>query len=400
MKIVLATNALLPADREGGPAHSNFYLAKALRDAGTDVQVVTTDRNGPGRLSVARDRWIEREGIPVFYATTADGVWVRSSSYSRAVNEAVAASDLCVMSGVLWNYTGLVAALACRRNRVPYLTMTRGLLSPWALRHKGAKKRLYWGLVARRIVEGSTAVIALAEREVRDVRNVGVTNTIHIVPNGAFLQEVSGIDSKTAAEISAVTCGSPYVLFLGRVHSIKGLDILIPAFDAVAPRFPDVHLVIAGAVDAAYQRQFESIVSTCRFIDRLHLIGNVNGARKAALVKNSVAFALTSYSEGLPVAVLEALSASRPVLITPGCNLPEVKAANAGVEVSPDLASVARGLAALLEDPSRRAVMGENAGRLAAERFSWDAAARRLLEICRSALPDTDGRHTGSNGTT
>ena len=100
-------------------------------------------------------------------------------------------------------------------------------------------------------------------------------------------------------------------------------------------------------------------------------------------------FALTSYSEGLPVAVLEALSAGVPVVVTPGCNLPEVAAAAAGIEVQADVASTAEALSRLATDAELRSKMGSNARKLAHERFSWDGVAQQVIEVCASVTTRT-----------
>jgi glycosyltransferase involved in cell wall biosynthesis len=385
MRIAIATNSLLPADKEGGPAHSSFYLAKALRAAGSDVRVVTTDRNGPERLTIPLNRWTERDGVPVFYASTRNGAWIRSPTYAEAIRFAVERSDVCVMSGIFWNYTGLVAARACRRLNVPYVTLPRGLLSPWALRHKGLKKRLYWTLLAERIVGRSAAIIALARQEFEDVRAVHLNVPAYIVPNGAYVEELSSVGRR---EQSPEAGNSPYILFLGRIHAKKGLDILIPAFEQIARSRPNLSLVIAGTVDTAYAREFEELLSESPVRDRIRLTGNVSGADKARLLAGASIFALTSHSEGLPVAVLEALSAGLPVVITPGCNLPEVAAAHAGIEVAPEVQSTAAALMRLVADPDLRSEFGSNARKLARESFSWEGAARGVLEVCRSVMKE------------
>ena len=178
-----------------------------------------------------------------------------------------------------WNYTGWVAARACRRFRVPYITLPHGLLSPWALRHKGFKKRLYWRLLAGEIVSSSAALIALAKQELEDIRAIGVTAPAYIVPNGAFVEELSNIEAegRTAGSSSA----DRYILFLGRIHAKKGLDILLPAFERVAQGDNALSLVIAGTVDEAYSRAFKELLAANAARDRIRLVGNVSGIEKA-----------------------------------------------------------------------------------------------------------------------
>lgn len=378
MRITIAANSLLPADKEGGPAHSNFYLARALRGAGADVRVVATDRNGPGRLTVPLDQWIEREGVPVFYARTHGGPWIRSPAYAAAVHDAVARSDVCVMCGIFWNHTGLAAVRACRHAGVPFATLPRGLLSPWALRHKGLKKWLYWHLVARRLVQWSAGMIALSQQEREDIEAMGIGVPVEVVPNGAFVEDMANL----AGRLEPPSSSASYVLFLGRIHAKKGLDILLPAFERIAGDHPGLALVVAGSVDPAYAAEFERLLARNTARERIRLVGNVSGEEKARWLAGASLFALTSYSEGLPVAVLEALSAGVPVVITPGCNLPEVTEAEAGIEVPPEAGSVAKAIARLAGDAALRRRMAFNARQLARDRFAWESVGRRVLGIC------------------
>lgn len=383
MKLTLTTNSCVPADREGGPSYATYYLARALQREGCDVQIVTTDRNGSDRLRVRLDTWQEVGGVPVYYAKTSPGAWMYSTTYAAAAREALQDSDACIMPGIFWNYTGLVAWRACRRLDVPYFTIPHGLLSPWALRHKWLKKAVYWQLIARRIVLGSTALLASAEQERLDGQRAGLRLPMYVVPNGGDHLDGLHLDDPAAHDVTShQTGGQRYVLFLGRIHEKKGLDILVPAFCEIARRHADVRLVIAGAVDPAYARTFEALLAASSVRDRIVLTGNVDGPRKAAMLKHAQLVALTSYSEGLPVVALEALGAGTPVVLTPECNLPEVIAAEAGVVVPRVPAEVASAISCLLEDEPRRRRLSANAAALARESFSWTSVAHRVLAIC------------------
>lgn len=383
MNLTLATNSCVPADKEGGPAYATFHLARALKDEGATVRIVTTDRNGTDRLAVPVDTWTDCGGVPVFYARTWPGAWIYSTSFGPALREALRGGDACIMPGIFWNYTGLAAWRECRRAGVPYLTIPHGLLSPWALKHKGIKKALYWRLVARRLVAGSSAFMASAEQERIDARQAGLDLPVHVVPNGA--DHLLGLDAQVPDAHEAtrrMTEGHRYILFLGRIHEKKGLDILLPAFSLISREHPDVRLVIAGAVDPAYASTFEALLAASTARNRIVITGNVDGPPKAAMLRHATVFALTSYSEGLPVAVLEALGAGVPVVITPECNLPEIVPADAGIEVPRDPQVVARAIADLLGREDRRQQVAANAAALARDAFSWASVARRVMVIC------------------
>lgn len=117
--------------------------------------------------------------------------------------------------------------------------------------------------------------------------------------------------------------------------------------------------------------------------------GPVFGAAKDALLRRADAFILPSYSEGLPMAVLEAWAYGLPVLMTDHCNLPEGFAANAALRIGTDVASIAEGLRELLSLPTTDngqrttslASMGMRGRQLVEERFTWPQVAAQMKEV-------------------
>jgi poly(glycerol-phosphate) alpha-glucosyltransferase len=93
---------------------------------------------------------------------------------------------------------------------------------------------------------------------------------------------------------------------------------------------------------------------------------------------------LPSHSEGLPVAAIEAMASALPVILSPGCNLPEVTAAGAGLIVEPSPEILSRAISSMFADPEAARSMGENARRLVARKFTWQRIAGETLEIYRS----------------
>lgn len=391
LSIVIATNSYFPADLDGGPPYSNRELAESLARAGAKVTVVTTDRNGRQRLAVPKDRWVDVDGVAVFYATTRAGSWLHSRSYWRAIHEVMGKGDICIMSAVFWNFTGLAAWLACRMSGRPFVSFARGLLGRWALSHKAPKKRIYWMLLAKRIVNDSAAVIALAQSEARDLASSNIRPPVVIIPNGAP-RIPSDEEITTHSKLLNRLAERPYIAFLGRVHGIKGVDLLIPAFERCAAAGMGVRLVIAGAIDPGYAATFARLLESCAHRDQIDVVGSVTGPAKFKLLEHAAAFVLSSYGEGLPVAVLEAMSVGTPVIVTKHCNLPEVSQFRAGIEVETSVDAVAAALTRILTDRQLHAELSANASRLVRERFSWDAVGTRVLRLCSDVLADR-GQH-------
>jgi glycosyltransferase involved in cell wall biosynthesis len=184
----------------------------------------------------------------------------------------------------------------------------------------------------------------------------------------------------------------PILLFLGRIHPKKGVDLLVRAFAGVLNLHPRAILVVAGSdAGSGYLDVIRRLAETSiPGVDvptegdpcgsSVCFLGEVAGELKAKVLAGADVFVLSSHSEGLPVAVLEAMASGLPVVITPGCHLPEVPAAGAGLLVEPSLDDMVRGLDRLLTDPRARGRMGEQGQRLVKEKFSWTGIAKQTVE--------------------
>ena len=371
----------MPAESFGGLPFSTFYLCQSLTRAGADVRVVTTDCNGAGRLDVPTDRWTTYEDVPVWYARNRGGPLLYAPSAARALAERMPHVDCVINSGTLWSHLGFLPWRATVRRRIPSLTYVRGLLDPWAFNFKPWRKRIYWHTIGKRILRDSTIVIALSDSERAALRRLRVSNRIEVIPNGAFLD--TGPSPRTLVDTKmAELRGRRYVLFLGRIHPKKGVDLLVRAIANGAFERERLAFVIAGPLDAEYAVEWQQLLVSARLNDAVVIPGAVRGELKAALLRNAECFVLPSHSEGLPVAVLEALAAGCPVVISRQCNLPEVEAARAGIVIDPEVGELTSAIQNVLADEGRRNEMREQA-RALAQKFDWNVIAQRVLLLCR-----------------
>jgi poly(glycerol-phosphate) alpha-glucosyltransferase len=141
---------------------------------------------------------------------------------------------------------------------------------------------------------------------------------------------------------------------------------------------PNARLVIAGPDEGA-----RDLIT--RYVDERSLIGFLGETERLAALDAADLFALPAVGEGLSMALLEALAAGLPALITPGCNMPEVVEYGAGLEVPRTVDALEDALYTLLTDAALRETMSHNARRLVRERFTWDVAATKLEAVYASA---------------
>ena len=174
------------------------------------------------------------------------------------------------------------------------------------------------------------------------------------------------------------------MLFLSRLHSKKGLDVLADAFTELSRRRMDVHLVVAGPDEGA-EGDFVRRVTAAGVAPRVHVVGPLYGRDKLAALVDATCFCLPSRQEGFSVAITEALACGIPVVISESCHFPEVAAAQAGSVVPLEPTAVAGALEAILGEPELRTRMGQAGASLVRAHYTWDAIAAASLRAYQPA---------------
>lgn len=282
----------------------------------------------------------------------------------------------------LWMLPNHYAAVAAKRHAKPLIFTTMGFLEPWALAHSKWKKRLAGVLFQRSDLRRSACIHVNTALEIAGVRSYGLKNPVAVIPNGVnFGNGCGSIDREQFDIRYPELAGRRICLFLSRLHVKKGLAHLIQAWSVLARGFPDWCLVIAGP-DDGYSRRARQLVADNGLQHIVRFLGPVYGESKAELLAAAEVFALPSFSEGFSMAILEAMAAGLPILLTPGCNFPEVAQIGAGIEVQPTVEETERGLRQLMElSETARKEMGRRGQQLVKEKYSWGQVAEQMLEL-------------------
>jgi glycosyltransferase involved in cell wall biosynthesis len=365
-----------------GTTHIVGPLAEAQARQGHCVRVFYVDK--PGQPPVLPDPALVRSsGFPMTVRSTHFG-W--SIPFAKAIRRAVLDTDV-VHIHAIWNFPTWCAMRAAHRAGVPYVVAPQGSLEAWALNRHRLHKEIYATLTEQRYFNTASAMQALTATEAEQCRQFGITAPARILPNGVDL----GVVDRQARAVNVRTqlglpADSVLVLFLGRLFPKKGLDLLIPAFARLAADRRDVFLLVAGHdAGSGYREVLEQLTREHGIADRARFLGEVAGRQKFALLTSTDVFALTSYSEGLPIAVLEAMACRRPVVVTPNCNIPEVAANAAGWVVTPSIEGVYEGLRTAVDSALDRATRGHNARRTVESKFTWERIARESLNLYKTA---------------
>lgn len=381
MKVLHVIPSVSPL--RGGPSHAVLGMVRALRGRGCDAEIACTDDDGPGRLDVPLDRMTERDGVPVrFFARFSPGLSaLREFQYSaplgRWLGGNLAGYDLVHVHAV-FSYASTRAMQWARRLGKPYVVRPIGQLSAWSLGQKAAKKRLYLALAERRNLRGAAGIHCTSEAERRDVMGFDPRLPAFVSPIGIDPPAWRAGAREAVRGRFGLRPGDFVILYLGRLHPKKGLDILL---DAVAA-LPDVALVIAGSGDARYEERLRQRAAAPGFGGRVHFAGFVAGAEKDLLLQGADVFALPSAHENFGIAVLEALMAGLPVVVSPGVALEDfVRKVGAGVVVRPRAEDMAAALRCMIAGGGAHGEERDRIRRATAEAYAWDGIARGLHSV-------------------
>jgi glycosyltransferase involved in cell wall biosynthesis len=258
------------------------------------------------------------------------------------------------------------------------------MAEPWALRHKRWKKRLYLALVESRNLRKASCLHALSRPEIGHLRELAPWTPICFVPNGVDLGFFENLPPRSVLEKEHPELKDKFILlFFGRVHLKKGLDMLAEALGRLCPEVGELHLLVAGKDDGAWM-PFHRRLSGLGLGHRVTYLGHVGGEKARQVWAMADAFVLPSYSEGFSMAILEALACSLPCLITTACHFPELAEAKGGIVVEPNEYSVINGLRDLLtRSAAERLELGRHGRRLVEGRYTWDRQADRFASVYR-----------------
>ena len=362
--------------RYGGPVTALIGLAEAQVAEGMDVQIVATRRD-ESELPVAQR--LRDNGVKVDLIGPCTGPLVRHPDLGRAVAQRVAETDV-VHIHALWEEIQHQAATHARQRSVPYIIRPCGMLDPWSLAQSKWKKRIYMAWRLRRNLSGASALHFSTVTESQCAGPLGLRVPAIVEPNGVDLKEFVNLPPRGTFRAKFPQLGNRlYVVFLGRLYPGKGAEMLVPAFAKL--QNADAMLVLVGPDQNGFQTQLESMVREHKLEDRVLFAGMQRGVDRVAALADADLFSLPSEHENFGIAVVEALAAGLPVVISDQVYLhPDITAAQVGGVVPMNIDALARELDRWLSDDTLRKSAAERTRPFVWQRYDWHQIARRWQE--------------------
>jgi glycosyltransferase involved in cell wall biosynthesis len=366
-----------------------YDMARCLVQRGHVVEVLTTDVLGEHqRATTLRE---DMDGVTVRRVPNVSNTLAWKFTiflplwFGRAFQTSLPGVDVVHLFDFR-SYLNATAIGAIERRRVPYVLSAFGQLARATGPKRPAKALfdLVWGY---RLVRGASVLLAQTDDEARWYRRLGApAHRIQLVPLTVDLADVGELPPiGTFRRQLGISEAELLILFLGRIHPYKGVDLLIRSFAGLRAARGDVRLVIAGR-DDGFLEAARALAGQVAPPGSVLFPGPVYGEARFGAYRDADMFAITpTEPEQTSLAALEACAVGTPVIVTEQASIPGLENARAGLVVPSNVPSVTAALARLLSSPDERRAMGERAARLVQEHFTPAGMTDNLERIYEEA---------------
>ena len=377
-----------PAWGYGGPPRVMFNLAKGLIARGHKVIVYTTD-------AYERNSRIRRtedviNGVRIHYFRNLSN-WLAYKKrfvplgFRTYLKRNIKEFDIIHLSETR-TYLSIVTYFYARRNHIPLVFSAYGSLP----RRKEGLKTIYDFFFVKPLIKNSTLLLAQTEHEVEEyLKFTRDKEKIFIIPLPIDLSEFSELPRRGLfRERYGITREDKLLLFLGRIHFLKGVHLLIDMMRILSEQDSRVKLVLAGR-DDGYLHEVQNRIKKYHLEKKVIFVGPLYGTDKLmAYVDADLFIHMPITYEETPTAALEACACYTPAMVTKEASIPWLEDYKAGSYIPHDEVKASEMVMSLLEDERKLERYSNNARRLIEEKFELhkvvESLERKFLEVAVS----------------
>jgi glycosyltransferase involved in cell wall biosynthesis len=291
----------------------------------------------------------------------------------------------------LWMYPSLVCSNWSNKTLKPYIISPHGMLDNWAVKNSSLKKKLVGGLFENKNIRNASCIHVGSLKEYESVRRLGIRTAVSIIPNGVEVPDSEFVYSNPSW-FNLLPKNSKILLYLGRIHPKKGLENLLRSWSELDKKNINGNwvLVIAGEGEKKYEQYLIDILRENQ-ISSVYFVGPQYEIKKYESFRASSAFILPSYSEGMSIVALEAMSFSLPVLMTPECNMDYAFDCNAAIRIEPNEFKITQKLVSIFSMKEAELKFIGNNGKSFVEKYhNWSRLSEDMMQTYRWILNKGD----------
>ncbi len=368
----------------GGPSQAVLEMAALTARCNNEVKICYTFRpheNNGVKLPAIKGVTIAR--FPVSFP----GRVSQSREMNRWLDKKVISFDVVHIHSV-FSACSLMAGRICARHKVPYIVRPHGSLDPYDLRKKRILKKILGPILIKSHLQSSAAIHCTSKREADLLETYGANPKIVVLPlpiRNVF-SDLAQVNLPSFRATFGFEAEDPVILFLSRLHPKKNLEIVLEAMERVNSRFPKARLAIAGKGESSYEKRLVQRAASLTSRGIVTFCGLLQGdLKKSAFVESDV-FVLPSQNENFGVAVVEAIQAGLPVVVSKDVYISEeISNFGAGLLCEKNPSDLAAKLIEVIDGKARgsqaQSQFVKGARDLCLAHFDEEKIAKRLLEV-------------------
>ena len=374
MRVVVIIPSFYPAIVYGGSTFASYHLTKAAAESGVDLWVSTTNANGCERLDKEVNIFQSLDQFKIKYYHE-ELVNYFSSSYIFGIFKDIKNADVVHIQSI-FSYPTPLALFYSMLFRKKVLLSPRGSLAQWSFQIKGWHKKQWIKCLITPFIKTVTWH-ATSEKEKNDILKIFPKAHVKIISDGTFLDQSKTALTRVDMFNSLSLKESRYIAAMGRIHPVKGYDILIKSFQIIKKSNPDLKLLIAGS-DEGDLKHLTELVSSFKLDNQVVFVGPVSGATKESFLQNAELLVLPSHTENFGIVVVEALAQGTPVVASNKTPWRVLEKFNAGYWVENTTNEIAHSIINLLSNTTTNWEMN---AKLLSKEFDWYKIAKRYKHI-------------------
>lgn len=304
----------------GGLRTGTINICNALEKKGWNVTLYTTTFSKDGEFNGKIKGVAELRDIDTNYFKCQKVIWGNIISMGMLIRLLFLSRknfDLVLVQS-MYQFNSTFAALICRIKKIPYILRPHGTLDPVLLyRRLVPLKKLYIAMFEKPNFSRAKAIQYSSQQEMdmTDLVFKGSAEGI-IISEGISPEEYKNFDEGEFVRRFPQFSNGQTILFLGRLHQKKGIDLAIKAFEKISHQFIDSKMAIIGTGDQSYIDVLVGLIDELKMNNRIYILGGVNHSVKLAAFHAADIFILPSYGENFGLAVVEAALCSLPMIIS------------------------------------------------------------------------------------
>ena len=400
MKILHVAHFFYPCFSAGGVVNASYQIA-SKQGKDDDVKVISSD-SCKERLKFPNGRYdVDVDGIKVdYFKNLSNGFKLKTMLDTPLAAPFKIRKDIkdydIVHIHEHRQTLAIIASYFARKNNIPYIVQAHGSVLPFF--QKEGLKNLFDKVFGFKILHNASCVFALTEVEKEQYLKMGVDeDKIEIVPLGINLEEYENLPAygKFRSKFN-IGENDKLILFVGRIHEIKGLDLLLDAFNDLIVQSNEknslenidcssIKLAIVGP-DDGYLVKLEEKVKEYSLEENVIITGPLYKEEKQEALVDCDLFVIPSKYESFTTSGLEAMACSKPLVLTKNNHIHDWVDGNVGIACEDNKDSLREAIEKVLFDEELSQIFAENGNKLIKEKYNWDIINDQILEIYNKYL--------------